>query len=59
MAKAKKAAAQSAVKRPSVVFDVKMPQYQYRQGDEKSLSVDRRPAAANKASLDCLANLKV
>lgn len=58
MAKAKKAAAAQPEAKPKVVFDVKMPQYQYRQGDGHSIAVDRKSAGTAKPSLDCLANLR-
>ena len=45
--------------KPRVVFDVKMPRYEYRQGEGASLSVDRQRSKASKPPSDCLANLKV
>lgn len=45
--------------KPRVVFDLKMPRYEYRQAEEKSLSVDRSKPTDSKIALDCLANLKV
>lgn len=53
MAKANNAAAA----KPRVVFDLKMPRYQYRQGDGK-LSPDRKGKLEDGPKLDCLANLK-
>jgi len=44
--------------KPKVVFDPKMPRYDYRQEDGKSLSVDRKRGENLKAPLGCLANLK-
>jgi hypothetical protein len=46
--------------RPRVVFDLKMPRYEYRHGEDKSMSVDRSRARA-KVTLpsDYLANLNV
>ena len=54
MAKMNKGASE---KKPRVVFGVKMPQYEYRRGEDKSLSVDRKRTASEKPSLDCLANI--
>lgn len=45
--------------KPKVVFDLKMPRYEYRSAEERSLSVDRNRTTDAKASLDCLANLKI
>lgn len=45
-------------KRPRVVFDVKMPSYGYRNGEEHSLSVDRKRETTLKLPTDCLSNLK-
>ncbi|PJI89120.1 hypothetical protein BDW16_2427 [Sphingomonas koreensis] len=42
--------------KPRVVFDVKMPRYEYRKGEDRSMSVDR-PRKGEAASADCLANL--
>ncbi|GEM_PF-5179593 len=44
--------------KPKVVFDVKMPKYEYRKGDDRSMSVDR-PRKAEKVAVDCLANLAI
>lgn len=49
----------ASTKRPKVVFDVKMPAYEYRQGEDKSMSVDRKRGAPAKPAIDCLANLGV
>lgn len=43
--------------RPKVVFDLKMPRYEYRETDGHSLSVDRKRAKGAKPPADCLANL--
>jgi hypothetical protein len=43
--------------KPKVVFDVKMPKYEYRQGDGQSLSVDRKRTGGDKPPVDCLANI--
>ncbi len=46
--------------KPRVVFDVKMPRYEYRKGEDRSMSVDRKRGPSNGAvSADCLANLTV
>lgn len=42
---------------PKVVFDLKMPEYQFRQGDDRSMSVDRKRGNVRKPAADCLANL--
>jgi hypothetical protein len=47
----------AAAKGPKVVFDLKMPQYQFRQGEGKSMSVDRKRLNVGKPASDCLANL--
>lgn len=44
--------------RPRVVFDLKMPRYEYRQADGVSLSVDRKRSAVAKPPANCLANLR-
>lgn len=44
--------------KPRVVYDPKMPKYQYQSGAGKSMSVDRRRDAP-KASAGVLANLKI
>lgn len=49
----------SETAKPRVVFDVKMPRYEYRQGEDASLSVDRQRTKATKPPSDCLANLRV
>ena len=55
---AKKATAKAApAAKPRVVFDPKMPTYQYRQGDDKSMSVDQKRTVEG-APLGCLANLR-
>jgi len=43
--------------RARVVFDPKMPKYEYRTGEDKSLSVDRRRVVTEKPGSDLLANL--
>jgi hypothetical protein len=48
---------QGAAKGPKVVFDLKMPQYQFRQGEGRSMSVDRKRSNVGKPADDCLANL--
>ena len=48
----------NATPKPKVVFDLKMPQYEYQRGEGKSMSVDRKRDEAGKASLDCLTNLR-
>jgi hypothetical protein len=42
--------------KPKVVFDVKMPRYEYRQHDGNSMSVDRTKSDRQPLP-DCLANL--
>jgi hypothetical protein len=42
---------------PRVVFDLKMPQYQFRQGEDRSMSVDRKRQNVGKPTVDCLSNL--
>jgi hypothetical protein len=45
--------------KPKVVYDVKMPRYDYRQNDGKSMSVDRnRSVGVGKPPADCLANIR-
>ncbi len=44
-------------KGPKVVFDLKMPQYQFHQGEGRSMSVDRKRTNVDKPSADCLSNL--
>lgn len=44
--------------RPRVVFDLKMPRFEYRQTEGFSLSVDRKRAAVAKPPANCLANLR-
>jgi hypothetical protein len=44
-------------KKPRVVFDLKMPQYQFRKGEDKSMSVDRKRKQAGAPAADCLSNL--
>ncbi len=44
--------------KPKVVFDVKMPRYEYRKNEERSMSVDRTRTTGTVAA-DCLANLTV
>lgn len=44
--------------KPRVVFDVKMPRYEYRKGEDRSMSVDRKRTSGG-VSADCLANLIV
>ncbi len=44
-------------KRPRVVFDLKMPQYQFRKGEDRSMSVDRRRDNTSAPANDCLSNL--
>lgn len=58
MAKSEKDAASASPRKPKVVFDVKMPQYEYRRGEDRSLSVDRKRATTAKPPADCLANLR-
>lgn len=48
----------SATSKPKVVFDLKMPRYEYRQSDGYSLSVDRKRVAVAKPPANCLANLR-
>lgn len=43
--------------KPKVVFDLKMPRYDYRHGEDFSLSVDRKRTDVV-APADCLANIK-
>lgn len=46
--------------KPRVVFDVKMPRYEYRTGEGLSMSVDRaRGKSKDAVAADCLANLMV
>lgn len=58
MSKQKAAKAPAPTGKPKVVFDLKMPEYTYRKGEDKSLSVDRKRGDAGKPNLDCLANLR-
>jgi len=58
MTKTRKPEAGASEKKPRVVFDVKMPQYEYRRGEDKSLSVDRKRGGTGKPALDCLANIR-
>ena len=44
-------------RKPKVVFDPKMPTYQFRQGEDRSMSVDRKRNVAERPSADCLSNL--
>jgi hypothetical protein len=44
-------------KGPRVVFDLKMPPYQFRQGKDRSMSVDRKRLNIGKPAADCLSNL--
>lgn len=44
--------------RPRVVFDPKMPRYEYREGEGHSLSVDRKRATSKPPAADLLANVK-
>ena len=43
--------------KPKVVFDPKMPRYEYRSNDGHSLSVDRKRSSVAPPA-DCLANLR-
>ncbi len=52
------AEAKTAQMKPKVVFDVKMPRYQFRQGEDRSMSVDRDRSKVEKPSQDCLANIR-
>jgi len=42
---------------PRVVFDLKMPKYQFRQGEDRSMSVDRKKENISQPDTDCLSNL--
>jgi len=44
--------------KPKVVFDLKMPRYEYRDSGGISLSVDRKKSAPAKLPADCLANIR-
>lgn len=50
---------ESTSSKPRVVFDPKMPRYEYRDGGSKSLSVDRKRTDGPKPPSNCLANLGV
>ncbi len=45
--------------KPKVVFDPKMPRFEYRYSDGTSLSVDRKRGASAKPPADCLANIRI
>lgn len=45
--------------KPKVVFDPKMPRYEYREGNGHSLSVDRKRTESAKPPADCLANIRI
>ena len=45
--------------KPKVVFDVKMPRYEYRGDPGRSLSVDRKRKDAMIPPVDCLANIRI
>lgn len=50
---------EKAPRKPRVVFDPKMPIYEYRDTGGFSLSVDRKRAATKELPADTLAHLKV
>lgn len=49
----------TAARRPSVVFDLKMPDFRYRddRGEAKTVGVERR--SSDDFKIDCLANLAI
>lgn len=44
--------------KPKVVYDPKMPRYEYRYDGGKSMSVDRKRVGVSAPPADCLANLR-
>jgi hypothetical protein len=50
---------QGSKTKPKVVFDPKMPRYEYREGNGHSLSVDRKRTVGAKPPVDCLSNIRI